>query len=205
MSSKGRPTAGRYVKRPIVRSFEQRFVARAAAHVRAGGHAIVWESPSRARLVVPAPDEEDPTDLGLWSIYDLGMWRYTIATQGPLAGLAFIRVPPSLLEIVRQRAERDSVFPGPSRRMKLDCLACGACCRDNRVELEKSDIRRWVEAGRGELLRRPWSRRADGKIVLVLRRDKRCKHLMRDNRCAIYAVRPEACSTCPMGSEGCLF
>jgi len=40
--------------------------------------------------------------------------------------------------------------------------------------------------------------------VLVLRKDKRCKHLADDNKCGIYPIRPDACSTFPVGSECCL-
>ncbi len=193
------------VARPVVRSFEATYLREAGAHVRGGGHAVVWDSPKRARLVVSRPKRGDKVDLGLWAIYDLDLLRYATIERGALAGLAFVRVPKECLEIVRHRAERDSVYPGPTRTMRLDCLACGACCRDNRVELEQADVRRFERAGRGDLLRRPWARRDDGTIVLVLQRDKRCKHLARGNLCAIYDIRPNACSSFPPGSEGCLF
>jgi Fe-S-cluster containining protein len=32
-----------------------------------------------------------------------------------------------------------------------------------------------------------------------------CRHLGKDNKCAIYPIRPDACSQFPMGSECCLF
>jgi Fe-S-cluster containining protein len=114
-------------------------------------------------------------------------------------------VPRDCLEVVRARAERDSVLPGPKRKMVLDCLECGACCVDNEVMLEKKDIARFVAAGRADLAKPPYARRKDGKTVLVLRKDKRCKHLGGDNKCDIYALRPDACSTFPAGSECCLF
>jgi Fe-S-cluster containining protein len=41
-------------------------------------------------------------------------------------------------------------------------------------------------------------------VVLVLAKNKDCKHLARDNKCGIYALRPDACSHFPVGSECCL-
>ncbi len=38
----------------------------------------------------------------------------------------------------------------------------------------------------------------------MLAKSKDCKHLGSDNKCAIYAIRPDACSTFPAGSECCL-
>jgi len=64
-----------------------------------------------------------------------------------------------------------SVHPEPTRAMELDCLECGACCKDNRVVLDDVDIARFDEAGRGELARPPYARRDDGSVVLVLRKD----------------------------------
>ncbi len=194
------------VKRPVVRSFTAPFEREAAAHVRAGGHAVVWDSPSNARLVVPQPIDADERDLALWSLADLGRWKWATAKRGPLKGLAFMRVPSDLAFIVQHRAERDSVMAGPTVTMRLDCLACGACCRANEVILEDVDIERFEDAGRKELTRRPYARRRrDGRVVLTLKTDKRCKHLADDNKCDIYALRPDACSTFPVGSEGCLF
>lgn len=191
--------------RPIARSFAARFVAEAAAHVRAGGHAIVWGSPDRARLYFRAPADGDDHDLGMWAVLDLGRSRWSVAKAGAMRGLAFIVVPKDALDIVRGWATRDSIHRGARRTIELDCLACGACCVKNRVELERVDVRRLEAGGRGDLLKRPWARRDDGKIVLVLQRDGRCKHLGRDNKCAIYPLRPDACSMFPAASECCLY
>ena len=150
------------------------------------------------------PKDGDESDLGWWSALDLGRSDYLIARSGPFAGLGLIAIPHDCYTIVRDRAVRDSIHAGPTREMELDCLECGACCRDNRVELEDQDIERFEGAGRGELARAPYARLDDGKVVLVLRRDKRCKHLAGDNRCGIYPIRPDACSTFPAGSECCL-
>jgi hypothetical protein len=194
------------VRRPVVRSFTIAWVDRAARWVRAGGHAIVWESDRRAKLVVPRIDPDDEMDLGLWAMMDLGLSGGRVETRGPLRGLSYVRVPSDCLEIVKARVERDSVHPRPTRTMALDCLACAACCVDNEVVLFGRDVARLRRAGHGHLLRRPWARRrSDGRLVLVLLRDKRCKQLRRDNTCAIYEARPDACRTFPPGSECCLY
>jgi Fe-S-cluster containining protein len=135
---------------------------------------------------------------------DLGCSTYQVARSGCFAGMAFVRVPHNCYMIVRERVERDSIHAGPTRELELDCLACGCCCKDNRVELEEEDAIRFDQAGRSELARRPFARRDDGRLVLVLGRDRRCKHLGSDNRCAIYEIRPDACRTFPPASECCL-
>jgi hypothetical protein len=192
------------IDRPVVRSFTRPHVRRAADWVRAGGHAVVWLTPRKARLVFARPKDGDENDLGWWSVLDMGRSDYEIVRSGTFAGLALMRVPHDCYGLVRDRVTRDSIHPGPTRALELDCLACGACCRDNRVELEDQDVERFERAGRLDLTRSPYARRDDGKIVLVLRRDKRCKHLGDDNKCGIYPIRPDACSTFPAGSECCL-
>jgi hypothetical protein len=192
------------VTRPVVRSFNRPYISAAASWVQAGGHAVVWLSMRKARLVFAKPRDGDDFDLGRWSALDLGRTDYLVATRGAFAGMAYLRVRHDCYSIVRDRVERDSVHPGPTRELVLDCLACAACCKDNRVELEDEDVARFERAGRGELARSPYARRDDGTIVLVLRMDRRCKHLGDDNRCGIYAIRPAACSTFPPGSECCL-
>ncbi len=193
------------VVRPIVRAFAERFVARAAAHVRGGGHAVVWDTRARARLVFQRPKKGDVHDLGVWSVLDLGKQRWHVPKAGSLRGLATLRIPPDASDIVRRRAERDSIFPGTTRTIALDCLACGACCKDNEVVLFKKDEARLRRAGLDKLLQKPWSRHDNGRVVLTLRANKHCHHLGRDNRCGIYAHRPDACRDFPPGSECCLF
>ncbi len=167
---------------------------------------MVWISPRKARLVFGRPRAGDDHDLGRWSVLDMGRTDWRLARRGPFEGMAFI--PPcrtTCYAIVRFRIVRDSsIHPRPTRSIELDCLECGACCRDNRVELDDVDIARFEKAGRGDLARAPYARRDDGSVVLVLRKDKRCKHLLGDNKCAIYPIRPDACSTFPVGSECCL-
>jgi Fe-S-cluster containining protein len=192
------------VVRPVVRSFSIGRAREAAAFVRSGGQVVLWDTPTRARLVVQVPDRSNPTDFGEWAILDLGKFRHEVVRRGVLKGLATSLVPRDCNGIVRRRAERDRIHPGPTRRLLLDCLACGACCRQNKVTLERRDIERFARAHLSKLTRMPYARRQDGKLVLRLTKDRRCLHLAADNRCGIYEVRPEMCRIFPMGSECCL-
>jgi hypothetical protein len=133
------------VVRPIVRSFTKQHAKRCAAHVRGGGHAVFWEAKSRAFLVLPVPNEEDASDLSLFSILDIGKQRWTVSKTGVFKGLALCLVPRDCHAIVTARVWRDSVFPGPTRVVNFDCLKCGACCKDNEVILQEHDIQRFVE------------------------------------------------------------
>lgn len=192
--------------RPIVRSFKSQFVKNAVQHVKAGGHAVVWEGDKRATLVFQVPDEDDAEDFGAWAVYDMGKWRWNIHHKGPLKGLASTLVPKDCLWIVRRHVERDSIHPGTTRKMDIDCTKCAACCRDNEVVLLPPDVKRFEDGGRPELAKTPFAKRhKDGRLVLTLLENKRCRHLKRDNRCGIYELRPHACSEFPMGSECCLF
>src|SRR4051794_27649501 len=178
--------------RPVVRSFKSPYLKEAAAWVRRGGHAVAWLTPRQARLVFPPPKKGDEMDLGYWSVLDLGRFDYDIEKAGPFAGLGVMRVPHDCYTIVRDRVTRDSIHPGPRRQIDLDCLECGACCRDNRVELEEQDVARFEKADRRELAKAPYAKRDDGKIILVLQRNKDCKHLAGDNKCGVYPIRPDA-------------
>ena len=202
------------VHRPIVRSFDSKYSKEAAAHVHAGGHAVVWTRKPNARgkvepravLVFREPADGDIGDLGMWSVYDLGKFRWKVEDTGALKGLATTLVPRDGHWIVKRRAERDAVHPGPTRTIAFDCLACGACCQDNEVVLEKVDLDRFKQGGRPDLTKLPFAKRdADWRILLTLLPSKRCRHLADSNLCGIYEIRPDACSEFPVGSECCLF
>jgi hypothetical protein len=196
------------VVRPVVRSFDARFATEAAAHVRAGGHALVWQTRSRVRLVFRRPPRSASLrdkDLGYWSLLDLGRDTWKTIKTGPLRGLAYATMAEDDLEVIRARAERDSVHPHATRAMRLDCETCAACCRDNKVILEPVDFQRFADAGRPELGRAPYTREDGDRVVLRLLRSRDCRHLQRDKRCGIYALRPDSCRSFPAGSEGCLY
>lgn len=192
------------VTRPVVRSFTASFRAAAAGHARAGGHALFWETADRALLVMTAPDENNNLDQGYWALLDIDEHYWNVAARGLFRGLATAEIPPDCHGFMRRRAERDSLFRGAKRTVSFDCLACGACCSNNRVEIDDDDKARFDEAGRPELYRAPYARKDDGKIILRLTQARRCRHLETDNACGIYSFRPEACREFPVASECCL-
>ena len=192
--------------RPIVRSFKRKYTKEAAAHVRAGGHAVLWENDARAVLFFMTPPDDLPEDYGAWAVYDMAKWRWHTHTRGTFKGLASTLIPRDCLWIAKRRTERDSIHPGATRLMDFDCTKCAACCRDNEVILQAPDVARFKAAGRGDLAKPPFAKRyKDGRLVLTLLDNKKCRHLKRDNRCGIYEIRPHPCSEFPMGSECCLF
>lgn len=193
------------VRRPVVRSFKPKFLVEAARWVQRGGHAIVWEEPKRALLVFREPKQGDEMDLGAWAVLDLGKQRWAVSSRGALKNLAVALVPRQHVDIVERWIERDSEWVGPTRNVDFDCLECGSCCRDNEVTVMQVDEDRFRKAGRGDLLKAPFARRTDGKLVLTLLRSKDCRHLASDNKCGIYAIRPDACSEFPVASECCLY
>ncbi|APS00659.1 YkgJ family cysteine cluster protein [Pajaroellobacter abortibovis] len=195
---------GYTVVRPVVREFNSNQRLQAAAHVRAGGHVIFRETASRTYLIISPPRRGDGMDLGLWSLLDLGKSRYRLMRAGILRGLAFALVPRDCYDIVQDRIHRDSIYRRAVHRLSLNCLQCGACCKDNRVELGPEDVLRFRQAGRLELSKPPYTKRSDGKLILRLTPSKTCFHLGADRRCAIYPFRPDACSQFPRGSECCL-
>ena len=190
--------------RPVVRSYSIRQVGEAAAHIRRGGHAIVWSTAKRARLIVPFFEDDDIVAPGWWAILDLRKQRYRVIRTGALKGFIETLVPPDCQGIVRQWLFRDELHRGSVRRIRLDCLACGACCLSNEVVLDDEDAKRFVAANRRDLLRPPYARRADGKLVLRLDAKHACHHKRDDNKCAVYDIRPGMCREFPVGSECCL-
>jgi len=192
--------------RPIVRSFKVQYTREAIEHVRAGGHAVVWESESRAFLLFQKPLKTNPDDLGAWAVYDMGKSRWQSHVRGDLKGLCSSRIARDGLWIAKRRAERDSIHPGTTRKVDADCTKCAACCVDNEVLLQPQDIERFQQAGRPELAKSPYARRRrDGRVVLTLLPSKRCHHLRRNRTCGIYDLRPQPCREFPVGSESCLF
>jgi Fe-S-cluster containining protein len=192
--------------RPIVRSFKRKYTKEAAAHVRAGGHAVVWENDARATLVFQEPPEGVEDDFGAWAVYDMGKSSWHTHTRGTFKGLSTTLIPRDCLWIAKRRTARDSIHPGPTRKMNIDCTECAACCRDNEVILQPADVARFKDGGRPELAKAPYAKRhKDGRIILTLLPNKSCRHLQGDNRCGIYELRPFSCSEFPMGSECCIF
>lgn len=197
------------VRRPVWRRFSPAFVGEAARFVAAGGHAAILRkkagAPEVETLVLGVEPGGGITALGFWALLALGGGEHAIAERGPFAGLAVAGVPEGHGEAVLDLCARDAGYPSPTRTLRLSCTRCGACCHDGRVELGPADLERFRLAGRPELGRRPFVRRAPGGTLrLVMLRGGRCKHLGPATRCRIYELRPESCRAFLAGSEACL-
>ncbi len=192
------------IERPIWRRFKPRYLSRAAAHVRKGGHAVIVRDKGRLEMLLSVDEGGKITVLGLWALLAIEQRRWRRVTEGPAKGLATALVKEDYEGSVLDWCERDSVHEGALRRIELDCLACGACCHDSNVLLDEDDFARWRGAGREDLLGKGYVRRKDGKVTLRFAEDGRCQHLGGDNKCAIYSIRPDICSFFVVGSEACL-
>ena len=192
------------VVRPVWRSFHPKFLPNAVAHVRSGGFSVLLFDNGKRKLLLPRGRDGKLTDPALWALLALDVRRWGTARSGPAKGLASVRVRPIDEGIVEEWCDRDARHPRSTARVRLDCLACGACCRDNRVVLEPWDLAAFRRAGRPDLLSRDYVRTSKGKVVLKLDARKRCLHLAPKNLCRIYELRPYNCSVFPVGSEACL-
>ena len=77
--------------------------------------------------------------------------------------------------------------PHKSRKTGLDCTGCLApCCRELAlVEVEPSDLSEYMQV---------YPTVPDPEVyILKHREDGACIHLIDDNRCGIYDMRPRAC------------
>jgi hypothetical protein len=193
------------IVRPVWRSFRERYLARAAAHVRSGGHAAIVRDDDVIEILLTVDDRGQITELGQWAILAIEQQRWRRVKEGPAQGLATARVRPSYGGSVLDWCERDSVHPDATRTIRLDCLECAACCHEANVVLDEADFERWREADRRDLLGRAYIKRArDGKVTLRFSAAGPCQHLGRDKKCRIYAIRPDNCGAFVVGSEACL-
>ncbi len=192
------------IVRPVWRSFRPRFLARAAAHVRKGGHAVVERDDGGLDMLLGVDDRGKITELGLWSILAIEQQRWRRVKEGPATSLATARVREKFVGSVLDWCERDSIHERATRAIHLDCLDCGACCHEANVVLDEADFDRWRQAGRKDLLGRAYLKRKDGTVRLRFAASGRCQNLGRDNKCGIYPIRPDNCSAFVVGSEACL-
>ena len=195
------------IVRPVWRRFRSRWLARAAAHVRRGGHAAVEREDGALDLILGVDGADGAgkiTELGLWAILAIEQQRWRRIKDGPARGLATARVSAKYEGSVLDWCDRDSVHEGATRTLHLDCLECGACCHEANVLLDEADFDRWRQAGRNDLMGRAYLKRADGKVTLRFAASGRCQNLAQDNKCGIYLIRPDNCRAFVVGSEACL-
>lgn len=91
---------------------------------------------------------------------------------------------------------------------ELDCLTCGACCRegsDGRILIPEADLVRWRRLGRDDIAEAIVPGHF-GEVAFAHRDDGACVHLGTEasvNVCAIYAIRGTTCREFDRGSRQC--
>lgn len=198
------------IHRPIWRKFSPKYLDRAAAWVREGGHAAVekttkWGDVKRIDLLLGVDEEGVITEQGEWALLAVELEAHEIVEGGLAKGLARAKCKPQYEEAVLEWCERDAEHVGPTREMALDCLACGSCCHDSNVILFKSDLKRFKKAGRNDLLKKKHIKhKKGGKMVLRFPKHGPCQQLRKNLMCRIYEIRPFNCRVFPVGTEACL-
>jgi Fe-S-cluster containining protein len=91
---------------------------------------------------------------------------------------------------------------------ELDCLACGACCRqasDGRILVPAEDLVRWRREGRGDILRQLVPGHF-GELAFAFTAEGACVHLGvvgQPHACSIYEARGTTCREFERGSWQC--
>ena len=190
---------------PVARPLWRGFVLsdpniEAVAHAHQGGISVIRGKPHwRLRGYAPGPAGTPLPEFVDWAIRAVEAVRFKRVESDLVDAV----IPRAWHERVEEWIVRDLPFDGSTALIHFDCMKCGACCFDNRVELEAQDLARFRAAGRDDLLRRV--SRQQGKLLLPLARtkDKPCVHLKK-LACTIYEVRPGLCRDFPVGTENCL-
>ena len=191
------------VVRPVWRRFAESDLAKAVVYAKAGGGALMVDHLGAIRMVFDLPNGDIP-ELFFWAILDLEKRKWSRVKVGPAFGLGSSIIPRRKHWVAERWMERDGGRQGPVASLVLDCLACGACCHDSKVFVLADDLVRWKREGRPDLARAPHVKRVGPNVVMPMSGSGRCKHLERDNKCDIYALRPFNCAAFPAGSEPCL-
>lgn len=98
--------------------------------------------------------------------------------------------PPAKLDYLMQELHEEAFE-------RIDCLSCANCCKTTSPIFRDRDIDRiakHLKMRPSELIEKHLRLDQDGDYVL---QSSPCTFLLPDNRCSIYDVRPQACSTYP--------
>jgi Fe-S-cluster containining protein len=192
------------LERPVWRRFVPKFYDRAVAWVRAGGHAVIVHSPARLEMLLTGDALGEPSEQATWAVLSLEQQRIRKVKDGPAIGLHRAMARPHARYAVLDWCDRDSLMEGPTRKLELECLECGACCHDSNVILYEDDIER-IRVKKPQFVTSAYIKRSrDGKVRLRFIKRGACQHLQKDLKCRIYELRPFNCSVFPMASEACL-
>ena len=91
--------------------------------------------------------------------------------------------------------------------MTFKCKRCGYCCKNIVIPISYSDIARWFNTGRNDILHEVsfinnYPRKGTGGFYITKTATapkQQCPFLTKQNKCRIYPVRPRACKDFPFG------
>lgn len=94
-----------------------------------------------------------------------------------------------------------------SPRQQVGCLTCGLCCTYIAVGIDGPKNAKAATEILWHLYHEGVSIYQDGDDEWMVQFESRCRHLLDDNKCAIYAQRPHICReysevSCEVNSEG---
>ncbi len=153
-------------------------------------------------LGLAGPSEDELPVMTDWAIHAIKAPWFIYEENGVTQGLVRAPILKRWRQWAREWAERDANYEGSTHELAMDCMACAACCFDNRVLLEPADLERWRQANRPDLLKktRPFHKRCR---LPLLDHTRACVHLEKFS-CTIYELRPNMCREFVPGSEHCL-
>ena len=79
---------------------------------------------------------------------------------------------------------------------RIDCTACGNCCKELTPYLSKNDLEKIAEATRRNVEETIAAYTEKDELGIALAKDMPCCFLA-DNKCTIYQHRPETCQSFP--------
>ena len=88
---------------------------------------------------------------------------------------------------------------------RIDCTKCANCCRESIVSVRAAEVARiavYLGIDEAEVVQHYTAPDAESPRARTLRTGKNGCVFLRDNRCSIYAARPQACRDFPHVAPG---
>ena len=91
----------------------------------------------------------------------------------------------------------------------MNCISCGNCCRERAIDITFSDVLRWSDEKRGDILREVYyldNYPAKGQGGFYFEKSvkkkedmkRHCSFLTDENECAIHDTKPSGCKDAPL-------
>ena len=150
-----------------------------------------------------ARDAKDAWEISLFLAVLASLWLFFSFDTGHLIGG---QVGSTVVLFRRRCLDPPRTMATPDE--ELDCLICGACCRegsDGRILIPEADLVRWRRLGRDDIAEAIVPGHF-GEVAFAHRADGACVHLGTQesvNACSIYEIRGTTCREFERGSRQC--